>query len=314
MKKTLIALSLLLMSHGFATNAQHYDGVAAYVDDKVITIDTVMNELRSGLKLWQYPAQEQMDLTRKNFPVIRDLLIERMLILKEYEQTGAQLPSEAVNERVQDIIAENYEGSEAKLRNDLLRTGLTYPEWLKQVRENMIVQAMRHLQVNKKIQVSPKRVRDYYNAHPELFTTAEAVHIKVILLPPDHSRADAEALLRSLQEGASFAEAAAAYSIGQNAENGGDLGFIKPEEEFTPAIVEALAKLKDGELSGLIEVNNCLAILQKVASKNPRKVPLKEAWRTAYGKVEYELGLERYKVWIESLRKRAHIRYVDIAL
>lgn len=315
MKKTLMCFSMLVFCGIAMANSQQYDGVAAYVDDKVITIDTVMNELRSGLKLWQAPLEEQMQLTRTNFPVFRDLIIDRMLILKQYEASGAQLPAEAVNERVQSIIAESYEGNEAKLRNDLMRTGLTYPEWLKQVRENMIVQAMRHLQVNKKIQVSPKRVRDYYNAHPEMFSVAEAIHVKVLLLPQDYGREAANLLLADLRKGVvDFATVAKEHSIGQNAEEGGDLGFVKPEEEFAPVIVEALMALNDGAISDVIELNGCYAILQKVASKNAKPLSLKEAWPVAYAKVEQALGMERYKQWIEGLRKRAHIRYVDVAL
>jgi parvulin-like peptidyl-prolyl isomerase len=309
-----LLLSLLLFAGTAWANSQQYDGVAAYVDDKVITIDTVMNELRAGLRLWDLPPEQQMELTRTNFPVFRDLLIERMLILKEYEASGAQLPNEAVNERVQSIIADAYDGNEAKLRHELKRTGLTYPEWLKQVRENMIIQAMRHLQVNKKINVSPKLVREFYAKHPEYFSVAESMHVQVILLPPDFGKNEADSLLANLKKGASFENAAKLYSIGQNAENGGDLGFIKPADEFDTPIVSALTLLKDGELSDLIEMKGCYVILKRVASKNAQQRPLKEVWPVAYGLVEKELGLQRYKTWIEGLRARAHIRTVDIAL
>jgi parvulin-like peptidyl-prolyl isomerase len=238
-----------------------------------------------------------------------------MLILQAYEASGANLSNEMVTARVQEIIAEAYGGSEAKLRNELKRTGLTYPEWLKQVRENMIVQAMRHLQVNKKINVSPKRIRDYYNAHPEYFSVAESMHVSVILLPADFIRVDAELLLKKIRNNeVTFEQAAKSFSVGQNAENGGDLGFIKPSDEFAPVIVDALANLKDGEVSDLIELQGCHVILRKNASQNAKQLSLKEAWPMVQRRVEHELALERYKAWIDSLRERAHIRYVDIEL
>lgn len=313
MTKTLL-FSLLFVASSLFAQSQKYDGVAAYVNDKVVTIDTVMNELRTGLNLWNVPPHQQMEMTRTNFPVFRDLLIDRMLVLQAYEASGATLSNELVTARVQEIIAEAYGGSEAKLRNELKRTGLTYPEWVKQVRENMIVQAMRHLQVNKKINVSPKRIREYYAAHPEYFAIAESMHVSVILLPPDFIRIDAESLLKKLRNGESFEQAAKAFSIGQNAENGGDLGFIKPSDEFAPVIVDALANLKDGEISDLIELQGCHVILRKNASQNAKQLTLKEAWPMVQRRVEHELALERYKEWIESLRARAHIRYVDIEL
>lgn len=308
-----VFLFILLFAVGMLrAELQRFDGVVAYVDDKVITMDTVLNELRASKQLWNTAPELQAAETIKYFPVFRDLLIERMLILKAYEASGGTLPAEAVNERIKQIIADGYEGSEAKLHNELRRAGLSYPEWQKQVRENMIVQAMRHLQVEKKIHVSPKRIREYYKAHPEQFTTSEGVQLQTILLPPDQGRVAAEEVLHQLREGADFAELARQFSVDQYAADGGDTGFIQPEEQFSPEAVAIIRNLKVGELSDIFEVKGYCQIFRKVAIKGEKLRPLQEAWADAEAAVHAELAKERYAKWIQSLRDNAHIRYVEL--
>ncbi len=312
MKRYLSLLPLVLVGMLHATPAQQFDGVVAYVDDKVITMDTVFNELRTNRQLWNASIQAQATETVKYFPVFRDLLIDRMLILKAYEASGATLPEEAINDQVKQIIAEGYGGNEAKLHAELRRTGLTYPEWLKQVRENMIVQAMRTLQVDRKINVSPKRIREYYAAHPEQFSTTDGVRLQTILLGPDQGRTTAENILAELRNGADFAALARQYSIDEYATEGGDTGFIKPEETFMPGAVTMIQQLKVGEVSDIFELKGYCQIFKKVETKGEKRAPLTEVWPQVEAAVRQQMGQERYEQWIESLRKNAHIRYVDI--
>lgn len=311
MKKVFL-FALLLLVGSLRAQLQRFDGIVAYVDDKVITMDTVLNELRSSKQLWNTSPEAQAAETIQYFPVFRDLLIERILIIKAYEDSGASLPPEVLNERIKQIIAEGYDGSEAKLHTELRRAGLTYPEWQKNVRENLIVQAMRHLQVEKKIHVSPKRIRAYYNAHPERFTTAEGVRLQTILITPVQGRATAEAVLKQLREGADFAETAKQYSADQYAADGGDTGFIKPEENYSPEAVAVINTLAKGEISDIFEMQGYCLIFRKVETKGEKVRSLREAWPEAEAAVRRELAQQRYTQWIEQLRKNAHIRYVEL--
>ena len=174
---TVLLAWCLCVSMAFA-EVSHYDGVAAYVNDKVVTIETVLQQMRANFDLSKVGREALPGRIRELFPVVRDLIVDRMLILKAYEDSGAQLPNEAVNERIQTILAEDFEGNEARLRAVLRGQHMTYDAWVKQVREDMIVQAMRQLQVGKKTSVSPKRIRAYYAAHADDFAQAGRVHVR----------------------------------------------------------------------------------------------------------------------------------------
>lgn len=313
MRKGLL-LSLLLPVVALQAAPSPYDGVAAYVNDKVVTVDTVMKELYSGFDLSQVPMAQRADKVRELFPVVRDLIVDRMLILKAYEDSGAQLPNEAVTERIQAIVADEFGGDEARLTEMLRRNRMTKPEWIRHIRENMIVSAMRQLQVGKKTVVSPRRVKEYFAEHMDEFAEEGGVRVRVILIPPAQGAAAAEAALAELKKGVPFEEVAKKYSSDAKAKEGGDWGFVVPEATFAPAVAEALRGLKVGEHSGILEQGGYRSIVQKAEVRKGRRPTLAEAWPAAEAAVRAQLGQERYKVWLEGLRKAAYIKHVDVPL
>lgn len=313
MRKGLL-LSLLLPVVALQAAPSPYDGVAAYVNDKVVTVDTVMKELHSGFDLSQVPMAQRADKVRELFPVVRDLIVDRMLILKAYEDSGAQLPNEAVTERIQAIVADEFGGDEARLTEMLRRNRMTKPEWIRHIRENMIVSAMRQLQVGKKTVVSPRRVKEYFAEHMDEFAEEGGVRVRVILIPPAQGAAAAEAALAELKKGVPFEEVAKKYSSDAKAKEGGDWGFVAPEATFAPAVAEALRGLKVGEHSGILEQGGYRSIVQKAEVRKGRRPTLAEAWPAAEAAVRAQLGQERYKVWLEGLRKAAYIKHVDVPL
>ena len=291
-----------------------FDGVAAYVNDKVVTVDTVMKELHASFDIARLPPAQRAGKVRELFPVVRDLIVERMLILKSYEDSGAQLPNEAVNERIQSIIAEQFGGDEAKLTEMLRRSRMTKPEWQKQVRENMIVAAMRNLQVNKKINLSPIRVKRYFAEHMNDFAEEGGVRVRSILLTPDQGAAVAQEVTDALAKGTPFEEVAKKYSADGQAAQGGDWGYVNPAETFAPSVVEALKNLKEGECSPMLEQAGYRTIVQKVAVRRGKNPSLAEAWPRAEAALRQELGQKRYAEWVEGLRKNAYIQLVDVPL
>ena len=249
MKRRFLTLSLMLLAYaGLHAEPTFYDGVAAYVNDKVITVDTVMQELHNGFDLSSVPPAEQANRIRELFPVVRDMLVNRTLILEAY------------------------------------------------------------------IVVSPKKIKEYYAAHAADFAEGAGTHVRSITVDPAGGVAAAEKALAELKAGKPFAEVAKAYSSDPQAAQGGDWGFVNPATSFAAPIVEALSKLKPGETSGIIEMGEWRAIVQKVAERAGDPPSLAEAWPKVEAAVRAELGQTRYNEWVENLRKNAYIKNVDVKL
>ena len=146
------------------------------------------------------------------------------------------------------------------------------------------------------------------------FAEAGGVRVRVSLIPPAQGAAAAEAALAELKKGVPFEEVAKKYSSDAKAKEGGDWGFVVPEATFAPAVAEALRGLKVGEHSGILEQGGSRSIVQKAEVRKGRRPTLAEAWPAAEAAVRAQLGQERYKVWLEGLRKAAYIKHVDVPL
>lgn len=313
-RRCLTLLSLALCAACLRAEATFYDGVAAYVNDKVVTVDTVMRELHASFDLSQVPPAQLAARIHELFPVVRDMLVDRMLILEAYEASGAQLPNEFVNDRVQEILADQFDGDEAKLKEALRKSRLTHDEWVKQVRENLIVTAMRQLQVDRKIVVSPKRVRDYYAAHKADFAEDAGVRVRTVTIDPAGGEEAAQKALAELEAGKPFEEVAKAYSKDPQAANGGDWGFVDPKENFAAPAVAALEALKPGEHSGILTVDGWRLIVQKVEARTGKTPELEAIWPQVEAATRNALAQARYEAWIEGLRKKAYIKNLDVDL
>ncbi len=133
--------------------------------------------------------------------------------------------------------------------------------------------------IQKKLNVTPEEVKDYYQSNPREFTEPESIRAKHILVkvPPDateqqiqEARKKAEDILAKLKEGADFDKVAREESQDEaTREKGGDLGFFS-KGTMNPALERVAAKLDVGKLSEPIRTDQGYDILM-VTEKKPEK-------------------------------------------
>ena len=87
--------------------------------------------------------------------------------------------------------------------------------------------------------------------------TIHALHILV------KTEAEAKEIKKQLDSGQNFAELAKKYSIGPNAERGGDLGNIE-KGDLLPELDTVLRGLKNGEVSGIVKTELGYHILKRI--------------------------------------------------
>jgi len=94
--------------------------------------------------------------------------------------------------------------------------------------------------------------------HPrDIAGQMRALHILVA------TREEANAILAELKAGKDFKEMAKTKSVGPNAKEGGDLGYFS-KGDFQPEFEKAIASLKAGELSGVVETKLGYHIFKKI--------------------------------------------------
>src|SRR5207245_1157324 len=108
--------------------------------------------------------------------------IDRQLIVQAFKKEGYQIPDHYLDQRVQDIIRENFNGDRNTFIKTLQAQTFSLGEFRKLETEKMIVQAMRHKNVEVNTIVPPNRIQDYYRKHAAEFTSKEQVKLRMIMI------------------------------------------------------------------------------------------------------------------------------------
>ena len=111
-------------------------------------------------------------------------------------------------------------------------------------------------------------------------------------------------ILKKVQEGENFSDLARKYSDDPSGKDGGDLGFIR-KENLLKEFIDAVSPMKHGEISAPFWTERGLHII-KLEERKDTKTP-EEMKNEAEKMVSDKVFMERYNVWIKSLREKSFI-------
>ena len=264
------------------------EGYAALVNDRVILASDV-RQLMSG------------EVSARAYRDALDTLIDRELILAEYAKKGVELPEQAINEQVDQIVAERYGGDRSRLLAQLRDLHLSYTEWRRQIKEQLVVAVMRREAVFDKVSLPPGAARQLYAERIDEYRTPAGVKLRMITVAGGTNEVDqaekaarmAEAR-RRVQAGEDFAVVAREVSEGAKAADGGDWGWRPARGHFSNELDEAIARLGIGQLSDIVSVGGSLYLV-RVEDRRPERV-------VAFDEVREDLETELRRAEMERIQ------------
>ena len=281
------------------------DGLAAKVNDAVITVGDVVNEMRRGDSKQDFRTAYSNALEEAvNRRLILDAAVEKKLEMQEW----------LVDNRVREIVKDNFGGDMNKLNAQLAQSKVALTDWRNQIRDDMIVNAMRFQMVDKGADPSPAEMHTEYLMHRDRYCSEAKTTVSVILLrPPADDKTPSvttrgEEILGRLAAGEKFADLAKAFSADSHAKDGGQWKDVKPEEAFRPEIADAISKLKVGEVSKLVNLDGWGFIVRKDAETEKRQLSFADAYDQIARNVRKRLVKARHDAWIARLRAAACIK------
>ena len=290
------------------------DGVAAYVNNDVITIAEVMTEVRRSM--WEDMPEEQREKHLKQlYQATLNALVDRKLILAASKEAKIQLQPWAVDGRIREIIDQHFDGDKSKLSAALAQRQMTYEEWEKSIKDDLTLSMMRHAQVDQKVNLSPGQIRSYYEAHKNEFTTEGGVRIRLIVLKnevEEDLKKEAATVVDALKKGEKFAEVAKKYSKDDKARLGGEWGLVQPAEVFAPPLVSALEKVPLGQYTEPVFLGGNCYILLKEENVAVKPLDMSDAWKMAEMKLRFREQEKMYRIWTERLRSKAYIKVMEL--
>ena len=277
-----------------AAFAVEVDGVAARVGTAVILKSDVVHELmRTGLDESRYGE-------------VRNEMIERELILAAAADSKMTMQEWVVEDRIRKIIDNSFGGDRNRLIATLAGPKVSYPEWRKRMRDDMVVAAMRWQTVDRNVNPSPAAMREEYERNSKSYFRDSRVTVTAILLGPDDAgkKKEVEAALKR----ESFCEVAKRYSADARAKDGGQWKDVKPEDVFRPEICAEIAKMPVGTISRWVELDGWNFLLRKDAESGGEKMSFAEAYDDIAAAIRKAESKRLYEAWIERLKRETYIK------
>jgi len=314
---TICGLVLLpICCAAFAQEPVEVNGIAAVVNGDVITISQVQS--LSAPRVKQLRAQFTGEELEKQLKAARELalkdLIDRQLVLQAFKKEKYEIPDHFVEERVHEIIRQNFGGDRNTFIKTLEAQNYTLGEFKQKEMEQMIVQAMRSHNVKTKNIISPTKIEDYYRKHRDEFTSKETIKLRMIMIPGQKDTATApaqkalaEEVLGRLAGGAEFDRTAQVYSEDSTRDNGGDWGWIEHNTLAGP-LEKVAFNMPVGRISNIIDYAGNYYILKVEDKQGGTTKSLAEVRPDIEKKLIQEEAQQIQERWIASLREKAYIK------
>ncbi len=282
MRLTPILVLLFTLANPLHAAVQELNGIAAVVNDDVITwneldrrVETITTQLQANGT--QLPPKEAIQRQ------ILERLIMEKLQLSRAKQLGIQINDEQLNKIIANIAAENNMQME-QFRAALEADGVSFAFFREQIRNEVLVSRLKKNQIDNRVNVSPQEVENFLNARQQQKDKDSEYHLRHILvsLPGNatpeqvtQARSKAEGLLKKLQQGEDFRQVAIAYSDGQQALEGGDLGWRRIGQ-LPSLFAEVVEKMSEGDISPLIRSSSGFHILLLEKKRGEEKTVVRQ--------------------------------------
>ena len=276
------ALALVLIAGVFLPGAnpgaQDLDRIVAIINDDVIMRSELAVKIQSVSAQMQeqnIPLPPQSILERQ----VLDRLIMTKLQIQMAQNTGIRVDDETLNRTISNIAAGN-EMSLNEFREILEGDGYGYETFRKDIRDEILISRLQQRQVDNRIIVTDREIDNFLSNQEHQGETDIEFHIAHILvaIPEGGStrqvtkaRETADQVLSELQAGAEFSSMAATYSDGQQALDGGDLGWRKAGQVPT-LFADFISDMEIGGLSDIIKSPSGYHIIKLLDKRSSEQV------------------------------------------
>ena len=220
-----------------SSSGELLDGIAAIVNDGVVLkseLDAETGRIVARLRQQGTQLPPASILERQ----VLDRLVVEQLQLQRADKLGIQVSDETLNQALATIAQRN-NVSIGELPGLLAREGVDYAAYRRDLRRQITVDQLRQRDVLQRINVTPRELEAYLARQEGKASLRQEFLLSHILIAvPANATADqigkaeqtVNDLYKRIQAGEDFAKLAVAYSNGQQALEGGSLGWLKGSE------------------------------------------------------------------------------------
>jgi parvulin-like peptidyl-prolyl isomerase len=307
------------------TEGMNIPGVVAKVNGTELRSDYI--RFRVNLDIRRIGQNLSSQEKAKLAGAIIEKEIVRELMYQEGQSKGKGVSPETVEKELQ-AFKKSY-NSEEKFQETLKMRGLSEEELKKGIEVDLIAKTLLDERVKGKVHVTDTQVKKFYEDKKESFKRPEsfrARHIFVGYVPFDvmkttpreelkdkageyraAAKKKVDEVFAKIKSGGNFEELAKQYSEDKGtAEKGGDLDFMY-KGVFDPQFDKAVAELKIGETSDIVETEFGYHIIRLMETRPSDYAPFKDVEESIQKHLFMTEAQKLVGRYIEGLRKKADI-------
>jgi peptidyl-prolyl cis-trans isomerase SurA len=307
-----LALCLCLLSGAARGEELLVDGIAAQVGSEIVLVSEVLELVGPVEAEARAQGAAERDVAKLRADALEQLIEQRLLSRVAHD---AHLePSDSDVDAAIEGIAKDNGLSLDQLRASLGSHGVRWDEYRGRIKAEIERQKVINAMVGAQITVEESELhaayREMYAEQPQ---GGEEVHIKQILVlggegaPRDLPAACAQArdAAARIARGEPFEKVAQEVSAAAP-QQGGDIGWLHVGT-MADWMADPLQHLEPGATSPVIELPFGCTLFQLVERKSYEPVTFEQAKASLQQEVYQRKVMEKYREWMESLRKRTFI-------
>ena len=259
-KYTLIISLIFFLSSYFLLNshttfAEVLGKIAAVVEDDVILeqeLDKEVAVIAQRIQASNTPMPPESVIRKQ---VLEKLIIDR-LQRQLAEKAGINVTEEMLNNSAADIAQRNNMSLES-FREELQKQGLSYKQFLDNMRNEIIINQLRGREIGSRIKVTEREVDHFLETQDAISPESVQYHLGHILIAVKEGTSateiqkaehKAETVVNNLRAGQDFSQVAMTESEDGNALKGGDLGW-RTANTIPTLFTDKVNKMTKGEIA-----------------------------------------------------------------
>ncbi len=249
------------------------DSIVAVVNDDVITQLELKKEFRSIVKTLKKKNAKLPAANILGKQVLERMIMERIQ-LDLANRTGIKVDDTTLSRAINGIAAQNGL-SLSQFREGLAAQGVDFRSFRDEVKKQILLKRLLQRNVVNKVTVSDQEIENFLFNAKKQGGLEQSYHLKHILVATPEAASPAvikkalkkaNQLVKELRNGKDFSTLALAVSNGQNALEGGDLGWRK-SGEIPTLFADTVVKMKVGEISSPIRSPSGFHIITMIEEK-----------------------------------------------
>ncbi len=310
---------ILQLFYLYQTSADNLNAVRVIVNGEIITEFDIRREVANAFQIAREKYGEE-GLQQKESEIISkgiDELIDRKILVQEAKKVVLADPekAEAIEKNLDAFVKGAVEdvGSVYKFYELAHKQGINPLKKRAELKEDLLVEEIMRDNVYRKIVVTPKGIKRYYQEHTDEFTSEGSLSFRHILLmfskyeTKEEAKSAAEDILNRLKDGEEFGDLAKEYSRGPHSDEGG-LWESDEVKDFRKDLVAKISNLKEGEISPIIDSSFGHHIFKIEEVVSDQTLTFQQAQNEIRNMLFREEFVKKRKEYLEKLRKNVVIK------